>query len=189
MSPYPSKAGSSQGDSWSLLAAQAQNGDKTAYRRLLKEIAPFIRNSLFRGLVNPDWAEEIAQEVLISVHKSLNTYSPDQPFLPWLMAIVRFRRADFLRTHYRQRGEEGQASLEDPEFIRSHVTDSPLAGEYKDIEKALADLPVSQRRVLELMKIRGHSAREVADRLGMSVSAVKVSAHRSMIRLKKRLKY
>ena len=57
----------------------------------------------------------------------------------------------------------------------------------KDIESALADLPENQRKVFEMIKIHGYSAKEVADEMGMSVSAVKVSAHRTMNKLKDRL--
>ena len=51
----------------------------------------------------------------------------------------------------------------------------------------LADLPDKQRKVFELIKLHGYSAQEVADEMGMSVSAVKVSAHRTMNKLKDRL--
>ncbi len=173
----------SVGEQWTAWATAAQAGDKAAYNKLLRAIAPFIRNFIVGKLANPDWAEDITQEVLISVHKSLNTYSPDRPFRPWLMAIVSFRKIDFLRKHYSARGDK-QSSLEDPSFIQNHVTNPTHAGEYKDVEKALKALPAKQREVFELIKIQGYTAKEVAEKTGMSVSAVKVSAHRTMVKLK-----
>ncbi|MEZ5919164.1 MAG: RNA polymerase sigma factor [Alphaproteobacteria bacterium] len=172
---------------WREWAAQAQKGDKVAYNRLLKELFPFICNRIAGSLADPNWAEEIAQEVLISVHKSLKTYSPSRPFRPWLMAIVNFRRADFLRRHYSAR-QDKRASLDHPEFLRSYVTDPAHAGEYKDIEAALDSLPEDQRKVFEMIKIQGLTAQEAANETGMSVSAVKVSAHRTMKKLKEILK-
>lgn len=175
-----------QGEIWKDWAVKAQNGDKRAYRDLLNDIAPYIRNYLIGGLANPDWADDVTQDVLISVHKSLATYSADRPFKPWLMAIVGFRRTDFLRKHYRSRDNKN-SPLDDPSVEKEHVTNPAHAGEYKDIEAALQDLPEKQRKVFQLMKIEGFTAKEVAKKTGMSVAAVKVSAHRTMKKLKDQL--
>ena len=182
-SPSNNNAQKSQSDLWTEYAGLAQSGDKAAYNKLLREIAPFIRNYILKSLANPDWADDITQEVLISVHKSLNTYSPDRPFRPWLMAIISFRRTDYLRKHYNAR-ENKQTTLDDFDFQKSHVTNPDHAGEYKDIEAALNTLPENQRKVFEMIKIQGYTAKEVANEMGMSVSAVKVSAHRTMHKLK-----
>jgi RNA polymerase sigma-70 factor (ECF subfamily) len=170
-------------DEWSLLAKAAQGGDKRAYRQLLSEIAPYIRNILIPSLANPDAADDIAQEVLLSVHKSLNTYSADRNFKPWLSAIINFRRTDYLRKYYSKRDDQ-KTSLDHPEYISQNVTNSGHAGELKDIEGALAELPEKQRTIFQLMKIEGYTAEEVANKMDMNVSAVKVSAHRTTKRLK-----
>lgn len=172
---------------WSHLAAQAQKGDKRAYNRLLQGLTPFIRNYLSPRLANADWVDDVTQNVLISVHKALKTYDPDRPFIPWLMSIIHFRRMDFLRKYYR-RQRHNHTSLDHPEFIHSHVTDPAHAGEYKDIEAALETIPKKQRMIFRLIKIEGYKAREVAEQTGMSVSAVKVWAHRTMKKIRKKLK-
>ena len=176
-----------QAEQWSRLAAEAQAGNKASYNQLLSEIFPYIRNSLVGGLANPDWADDIAQEVLISVHKSLHTYSGDKPFKPWLMAITNFRRTDFLRKHYAKRADK-QAPIDVLEFSKEYVTHPEHAGEYKDIEKALQSLPEQQRKIFEMIKIHGFTAKEVANETGMSVSAVKVSAHRTTKKIRAILK-
>ncbi|MGH1397818.1 MAG: RNA polymerase sigma factor [Alphaproteobacteria bacterium] len=168
---------------WGDWAVAAQEGNAKAYNSLLKEIAPFIRNFLVTRVANDDWADDITQEVLISVHKSLKTYSGDRPFRPWLMAIVNFRKTDYLRKHYSSRGDK-QATMEDAEFTKSHVTNPTHAGEYKDIESALETLPSKQRDIFTRMKIEGYTAKEVAGEMDMSVSAVKVSVHRTAQKLK-----
>jgi RNA polymerase sigma factor (sigma-70 family) len=176
----------SRGEVWKDLAVRAQKGDARAYAELLRDIIPFIKGVAAGSLANPDWIEDLVQDVLISVHKSLSTYSEDRPFRPWLSAIIQFRRTDLLRKYYKSRGNKS-VGLEDADFQAQHVTNPALSGELKDIEAALADLPDKQRKVFELIKIQGYSAQEVADEMGMSVSAVKVSAHRTMNKLKDRL--
>ena len=65
-------------------------------------------------------------------------------------------------------------------------TTGKLLNQY-DIEAALKELPERQRKVFQMIKIEGYTAKEVANEMGMSVSAVKVSAHRTMVKLKGRL--
>mgnify|MGYP000144352180 FL=1 len=172
----------SSDDLWGELAVNAQKGDKKAYRSLLNEIYPFIKASLIGGLANTDWAEDITQEALISVHKSLNTYSGDRPFKPWLMAIVNFRRTDFLRKHYNKKDHE-KTTLDNPDFLKNYVTNPGASGEYKDIEKALASVTPEQSEIFKKLKVEGYTAKEVAKAMNMSESAVKVSAHRTMKKL------
>lgn len=168
---------------WEEWAALAQQGDKNAYALLLRDIVPYIRNFIGPRLANPDWVDDITQDVLVSVHRSLGTYSPERPFKPWLSAIIGFRRTDFLRRHYGGR-ENRRVSTDDAEFLRTHVTEPAFAGELKDVEEALARFPEKQRKLFTLMKIKGYSAREAAKEMKMSVSAVKVSVHRTTNKLR-----
>ncbi len=176
----------SKKDKWAALAVKAQAGDSRAYADLLRAIAPYIKNYVSPSLANPDWAEDVTQDVLISVHKSLKTYSAERPFKPWLHAIINFRRTDFLRRHYAGRADK-TAPLENLDFEGEYVTKSPYAGELKDIEAALDALPEKQKKLFIMMKIEGYSAQEVADVMGMSISAVKVSVHRTAAKLKQDL--
>lgn len=175
-----------QGEEWSQLAVKAQAGDKRAYSALLGDIYPFVKSRVASGLANPDWIDDVAQDVLISVHKSLESYSPERPFRPWLMAIIQFRKTDFLRKHYKNKKVK-ENTYEKVNIFSEDVTDSPNAGELKDIEAALEDIPEKQREIFLRMKVEGYSAKEVAEEMDMSVSAVKVSAHRTANKLKETL--
>lgn len=168
-------------DDWAALAKAAQEGDARAYNRLLKEIVPFLRRALLPGLADKAAVEDIVQEILISVHKSLKTYEPDRPFKPWLLAIARFRRTDYLRRHYNGQ-RNNNVSLEAADF--ENVTFSTGAGEYQEVEAALKELPKKQRDIFTRLKIQGYTAEEVAQQTGMNASAVKVSAHRTLKKLK-----
>jgi RNA polymerase sigma-70 factor (ECF subfamily) len=186
MGPANNNQNKTQNERWTELAALAQEGDSRAFSTLLKDIVPFIRSVLSGTLSNQDWIDDITQDVLISVHKSLHTYSPDRPFRPWMTAIISFRRTDHLRKYYRNR-QDKHTSLGDKEFLAGHVTNVDIAGELKDVEAALGKLPEKQRKVFTMLKIEGYSAKEIANEMGMSVSAVKVSAHRAMKKLKQDL--
>ncbi len=173
----------SQEEEWCSLAVSAQKGDKRAYSKLLGDVVPYIRSRISGGLANPDWVDDITQDILISVHKSLHTYSADRPFKPWLSAIIQFRRTDFLRKHYKIKKIK-ETSQENSQIFEQNVTSSEHLGELKDIEIAIASLPENQQKIFRLMKVEGYSAKEVAEEMDMSESAVKVSAHRTTNKLK-----
>ncbi len=177
-----------QQDEWTKLAVAAQDGDKHAYNALLTALAPYVRNVVIKSLSSQDAAEDIAQEVLISVHKSLHTYSAERPFKPWLMAIINFRKMDYLRKHYAGRQDKMSSVENNPEFIAKNVTNATHQGELKDIEAALSQLPEQQQRIFSMIKIEGYTTKEVANEMKMNESAVKVSAHRTMKKLQVLLK-
>jgi len=52
------------------------------------------------------------------------------------------------------------------------------------VERALAQLPDSQREAILLHRFEGFSFREIGDLLGVSETAVKVRAHRGYERLR-----
>lgn len=169
---------------WSELAVKAQGGDKAAYAALLRDIVPSIQASLAGKLNSQDAIDDVTQDALMSVHKALHTYSPERPFRPWLMAIVNFRRTDYLRAHYRDKKKMEAVTADG--LTRDHAVTNPvLSGELKDMEAALAQLPDKQKSIFVMTRIEGYSMKEAADALGMSESAVKVSAHRATQALQK----
>ena len=171
-------------DEWDDLALRAQQGDKAAYHLLLTSIVPYIRKVIAPGLANQDWLDDLLQDILMGVHKSLARYIPGQPFRPWLNAIIRYRRAEFFGQYYASQSHM-KASLDEVEELENENFD--WLHELEDIERALAQLPQQQREVFRLVRVEGYSVKEVADKTGMSVSAVKVSAHRSAAKLKRLL--
>lgn len=174
-----------ESEHWQDLAAKAQKGDAAAYRKLLSELVPVIRRTIIRSLPNPQVADDVVQEVLISVHKALHTYDIRRPFMPWVQSIINFRKTDYLRQHYAAR-DNIKVSLDDPDTPDYLITRSH-DGTVKDIEDAFEALPAKQKKVVELMKIKGYSAEEVSEKTGMSVSAVKVSAHRALQKIREKL--
>ena len=172
---------------WADLMAKSQKGDRKAYNRLLSEVAPYIHNVLFNKISQKDALDDLVQEVLISIHKSRNTYDASRPFKPWLHSIISYRTMDYFRKHYRRKARQVE-NIDFTAFENDFVTDTTHAGEYKDIEKALDSLPKKQRKVFNLMRIKGYTAQEVADKMDMTVSAVKVSVHRTAQKLEKKLK-
>ncbi|WP_173984128.1 sigma-70 family RNA polymerase sigma factor [Magnetospirillum sp. SS-4] len=172
------------GDSdWSAMMRAAQGGDSRAYAALLTEITPVLRRVVRRrwgGSGSAD-AEDVVQDVLISLHSVRHTYDPARPFMPWLMAIVSFRLKDAGRKAARRSvHERSEWSLEHglPDAAAEPAPESP--GDSEELRRAIASLPDGQRRAIELMKLEEHSLKEAAAVTGMSVGALKVAVHRGL---------
>ena len=124
----------------------------------------------------------MVQMILISVHKALPTFDPKRRCMPWLAAIMYYRVNDWLRNRYTAR-EAFKVPLEAVEdFLVSDVTVSPL--EYEYVNKAVATLSPNQQAVITAMYHEEQSVAEAGEKLGMSVSAVKVTAHRAYKKLR-----
>src|ERR1700750_1087264 len=84
----------------------ATAGDTAAYHRLLSVVAPALRAAARRGLLRagqpPDQAEDIVQEILLTVHLKRHTWDPTAPFAPWLFTIARNKLIDALRRRGRR---------------------------------------------------------------------------------------
>lgn len=168
---------------WPELMQKAQAGDSAAYRRLLTEMTPAIRRFLKKRYFSGDHIDDITQEVLMAVHAARHTYSPEQPFANWMYGIARHKMIDYLRRQVRQNANE----ISDGElvtFLEDKTNNPEEALSAKDIEKALSLLPKKHREVLVLTKVEGYSMAETAKKMGMSETAVKVTAHRAYKKLK-----
>jgi len=167
--------------------AAAQDGDAQAYATLLEELLPEIRRLVRRRLRDETAVEDVVQNTLLAIHRSRHTYRPERPFGPWLRAVARNAFLDHVRARGRRAGRE--VSLDAvPEPAADDAPALEPVGLSPEIERALAELPPAQREAVELIQVHGLSVTEAAVRAGVSVSAVKVRAHRGYRALRDRLK-
>jgi RNA polymerase sigma-70 factor (ECF subfamily) len=163
---------------WRSWMVAAQGGDAAAYEKLLREILPAVRGIVRRRVFDPQAAEDVVQNVLLSLHRARHTYRPERPFLPWIRAIARNATVDALRLRGRRGAREVSLEREDvPEPAapaaapREEELDPALA-------RALAAIPAAQREAVELIHLQELSVAEAARRVGISRGALKVRAHR-----------
>lgn len=175
-----------QREAWSQLMAAAQGGDGAAYRQLLHEVAPFVRAmSRSRGLALAE-SEDLAQDVLLTVHRVRHTYDPARPFVPWLVAIAQRRMIDLYRRHRRVRDNEQADPEQLATFAAPETNDTMETAEQSAwLRQAIADLPAKQREALELVKLGELSVAEAAQRSGQSAAAIKVNVHRAIKALRR----
>jgi RNA polymerase sigma-70 factor (ECF subfamily) len=168
------------------LMRQAHQGMAAAYADLLIILTSVTRQYARRRLGPVPWLDDVVQETLLTVHLSRHTYDIRRPFAPWFYAIARSRLVDAVRRERRvARREVASEAVPEPR--------APGDGSGRDdvdrdaIRRALDALPARQRHVIEALKYRDESVRDLARRLGLTESAVKVTAHRGYRALRRLL--
>jgi len=165
---------------------RAQHGDEDAYVELLMQLTAATRHyARARAGAPVPWIDDVVQETLVAVHRARHTFDPSRPFAPWFYAIAGNRFVDVFRREHRVRQREvgGDAW---PDWRTTLSADaSPVDVDL--VRKALAALPPRQREIVEAIKLREESVRDIAARLGLTVSAVKVTAHRGYRALRRAL--
>jgi len=131
----------------------------------------------FRRKVPDAQLDDLVQEVLLAIHKKRASYDAARPFLPWMAAIARYRWIDHLRKVYRSQED----ALEDNDAFEDSDEEAVLAR--ISLERLFVHLTDKQAKVIELVKIDGHSIRDAARAYGQSESAVKVNIHRGLKKL------
>ncbi len=166
-----------------MLMKRANSGDKAAYSLLLESLSVVVRKIISKKIRAADEAEDVLQEILISIHKARHTYDGSRPLLPWVYAIAKFRLADHFRKTY---GRVETINIEEVAEIADENVTEPAAF-YESIKKEVEKLSGNQPKILELMYVNGLTAKEAGQKLGMKESAVKVAAHRAYKILRKKL--
>lgn len=163
---------------------RAQQGDQASYATLLASLTPLARRYARGRAGDRPWIDDAVQETLITVHRARHTYDATRPFAPWFYAIASSRLIDVWRREQRIGGRERAGDvLPEPAHVDPRGRDDV---DIVAIRSALETLAPRQREVIERLKYRDESVREIAGQLGMSESAVKVTAHRGY-RILKRL--
>ncbi len=172
-------------DNFAALMQQSLAGDQAAYAVLLKETSRLLRPFLAKRLSYTNEVDDLLQEILISIHKARHTYDGNRPYKPWVYAIARFRLQDHLRAHYSDLLRHAVDLSDLEEFLHEDVTESAIS--YESISKEVQKLPHKQASILQMMHQEGFTAKQVAEKIGMKESAVKVAAHRAYKVLRKTL--
>ena len=164
------------------------------------EFRPKVMRYL-KGLVGPDEAEDICQNVFLKVHAGLKDFRGEASLSTWIYRITTNAALDRLRN--RSFGQTvhvaSNAEAPDDALHESAVTDlagnthepsaesSFIRSEMNECIKTYVDaLPESYRAVLALSDLEGFKNGEIAEILGLSVDAVKIRLHRARRELKKR---
>jgi RNA polymerase sigma-70 factor (ECF subfamily) len=170
------------------LIAAACEGDRAALNRLLADARPRLIAVAMRIVRDRDEAEDVVQEALLKVCRSLTRFEGRSAFSTWLHRIVvnagldRIRRQQARRERYAgdDERENGTVDVVD-ELTPERVVSSHETGAV--VQSALARLSPSHREVLMRREFDGESYRDLARLVHCPVGTVMSRLHHARHRL------
>lgn len=161
--------------------------DRDAFARLFAFYAPRVKAYLLRLNSSDSLAEELAQEVMLTVWRKASLFDRSQASAStWIFRIARNRRIDAAR-----RADKPDLDGEDPALAPSAPAspDEALASGERStrVQEAMAGLPQEQIALLRLAFFDGLSHRDIAERIGVPLGTVKSRLRLAFDKLRKRL--
>jgi RNA polymerase sigma-70 factor, ECF subfamily len=134
-----------------------------------------------RRISDQQTAEDIMQDVFIRIHQQIGSLRDETRLESWIYQITRNAIID----HYRSRKPDGEL----PETLRWEAADeAEVASRLAPCVKLMVDdLPEKYRETLYLTEYQGLTQVEAAERLRLSVSAVKSRVQRARDQIKSSL--
>jgi RNA polymerase sigma-70 factor (ECF subfamily) len=171
------------------LIRTARAGDQDAFAELVAAHAARVYGALRRFGLDPDEADEVAQEVFVRAWRGLSGFEERAQLSTWLYRIA-FNEAQRRLSRRAPRQLESDTGAEDtiaslPESPGLAPEAQALDHEFGHIlEHALDQLPADWRAAVVLRDLEGLSTREAADVAGVRQAAFKSRLHRGRMQLR-----
>lgn len=175
------------------LVVQLQQGDGSAFRKLVDEWQDMVYNTAVGIVQNPDDADDITQEVFVQVFQSIQSFKGDSKFSTWLYRITVSKALDHEKKKNRKKRFGFVQSLfggREEEQLHPVEFDHPgVLAERKEraaaLFNALKQLAPNQRIAFTLHKLERQSYQEVAEIMNTTLFAVESLMGRAKGNLKK----
>ena len=168
-----------------LLVRVGQARDRQAFRALFDHFAPRIRSFLLQRRVPKAQAEDITQDVMLSVWRRAASFDPAKAGAStWIYPIARNQHIDQFRKAKRaEQMDETDPSLQ-PEPAPAADDLCEMSESAQSVGAALETLSPDQRQVIDMAFTEGLSHSEIADRLDLPLGTVKSRIRLAMGKLK-----
>lgn len=167
----------------------ADTGDKAAFARLFDHFAPRVKAYLLRLGADDGMAEEILQDVMLSLWRRAGRFDPALASVgTWVFTIARNKRIDALR-----RSRHPDIDPDDPALVPdTRVEGADLLMETAQsgerLRRALTELPADQADLLKMAYFQDKTHRAIADETSLPLGTVKSRIRLALGRLRTALK-
>jgi RNA polymerase sigma factor (sigma-70 family) len=167
----------------------AKRGDQEALAQIIRMTQGDVYTLALRLVGNPEDALDVTQETYLRALRGLSKFRGDSAFSTWLYRVTANTAYSYKAKARKRRTEpfsdadverETAFSSNDPSPERAAI--ASIA--YEDVIRGLERLPAGSRTVVVLKDVYGFTHEEIADALGISVTACKVRLFRARQRLK-----
>ena len=172
-----------------LLRKALDHNDQQAYAELMRLYRDSIYYMLMRMVKNKDDAEDLTLMTFGKAFRYLDKYTPQYAFSTWLYRIALNNSIDFLRVknNMPQYFEEDLYTSNTTSIVDQSEDNLQRTPEDEVIDKqrfqllraAVSELPERYRKVIELRYYEDLAYEEIAERLGLTLSNVKIQILRA----------
>lgn len=151
------------------------------WKEFHQQLGLFVR----KRIGNKEDAEDILQEVFVKIHKNLANLKQEDNLRAWLYRITRNTIIDFYRAK--------KPSEKIPDDLIENLPDESKedSNSQVDFSSCLGSitnhLPPKYKEALEFVELQKHSQKELAEKLGISLSGAKSRVQRARAHAKKLL--
>ena len=161
--------------------------DRAAFAELFSHYGPRVKGYLIRLGLGQAQAEDLAQEVMVTVWRKAALFDRRQASVAtWIFRIARNRRIDLFRQDQR-----AVLDADDPALLPSAeaAPDAHLDAVEQEhrMRLAMADLPAEQMDLIRKAFYEGLTHRQIADVTGIPLGTVKSRLRLAFNRLRSRL--
>ena len=177
------------------LVFEVIKGQQASFEELISRYSAKAYSLAARLTRNADDAEEVLQDVFVTVYRKIAGFEGKSSFSSWLYritvnaALMKLRKKRQNRTLLVDDMHPGHRDLLNNQRAENSEGDNIAMRNQISlaIEEAIQKLPAEYRPVFILRDIDGLSSREVGKILDLTVPAVKSRLHRSRLMLRRRL--
>ncbi|MDJ0647485.1 MAG: sigma-70 family RNA polymerase sigma factor [Xenococcaceae cyanobacterium MO_188.B19] len=172
--------------------AAFKEGDSNALGTIYDRYGLLVYRLVYRMVNNYQEAEDLTQEIFLSLQERPN-YNPERgSFYTYLMMLTRSRTIDRLRAK-RSQGNfwQNPGKIKDLLNKRNSVHPIDVAAieeRANKVREALNSLSSNQRQILELSYYEGLSQSAISKRLDLPLGTVKTHSRRGLLQLRKNLR-
>lgn len=171
---------------------RVRTGDADAFRPLVERYEGMVYEITTRYAADMEDAEDLAQDVFVRAFHRIDDLREPKRFSSWLYGIALNRCRDYHKNVRRRTFPFSRTEDAEPEGTHSTLDSQEAQMEQEERSEALwraLDTLTPTYSVPFLMKYRdGMTYRAMADRLDVSVSALKVRVHRARKKLRQVLR-
>jgi RNA polymerase sigma-70 factor, ECF subfamily len=168
------------------LIQQVGNQDRDAFSQLYDRFSSLVFTLAMRMLRGRSDAEDLLQEVFVQVWRQARGYSAERGSPEaWIINIARSRAIDKMRSIKRM----GRSFVLTDDSARAQLGENVESWRAESqgrmaTNRALANLPETQRKVLELAYLDGLTQTEIAERLAEPLGTIKTRMRAGIQRLR-----
>jgi RNA polymerase sigma-70 factor (ECF subfamily) len=168
------------------LVAATASGDRKAFTELYRRYSTSAFGLALRVLGERAMAEEVLQEVFLSVWRRADAYDPARGSVrSWLFSQVHHRAVDVVR---REESERRRSPINtEPDYddgVDEVIEEGWLSARREQVKRALNGLSAEQREVIDLAYFKGLTQTQVAKEAGVPLGTVKSRTLAAMRRLR-----